>query len=173
MPKIGLPVRLHECRDYKGGEGSFANTLNGLSVRLSDNRGNNLEEGFPTSNPFTINGEAMAAEVYAFKRGRADTYRQREGIIFAVNGQTHGSLTRRFFARTSVGMGRLEDSILILVDCTNISGRKREDLFMNSRDRMEQGEFLHAIEKQIESILKEHSSLRELRERRRRRGCGV
>ena len=66
-------------------------------------------------------------------------------------------------------MGRLDpDSILVVVDCSDISGRRREDLFMNSRDRMEQGEFLRAIEKELESILKEHPSLRELRERRRR-----
>ena len=168
LPKIALPVRLHECRDYGGHEGSFSTTLNGLSVRLSDDRGQNLEEGFPTSNAFTITGEPMTAQVYAFKRGRADTYRKGEGIVFAVNGQTHGNLPRRFFTRKSIGMSRLEDSILVLLDCTNISGRKREDLFMNSRDRMEQGEFLRAIEKELESILKEHSSLRELRERRRR-----
>ena len=168
LPKIALPVRLHECRDYEGGVGSFANTLNGLSVRLSDDRGHNLEGGFPTSTAFTINGQPMTAEVYAFKSGRADTYRKGEGIIFSVNGQTHGSLPRSFFRRRSVGMSRLEDSILVIVDCDGIDTRRREDLFMNSRDRMERGEFLNLIEKELESILKEHPSLRELRERRRR-----
>ena len=168
LPRLALPIRLHECRNYKGRRGSFDTTLNGLSVRLSDDRGENLEEGFPTSSAFTINGEPMTAEVYAFKKGKADTYRKGEGIIFAVNGQTHGTLSRSFFTRGSVGMGRLEDSILVVVDCSDISGRRREDLFMNSRDRMEQGEFLRAIEKELESILKEHPSLRELRERRRR-----
>ena len=168
LPQIALPVRLHECRDYGGGRASFDTTLNGLGVRLSDDRGKNLEERFPTSHAFKIDGEPMTAEVYAFKRGRADTYRKGEGIILSVNGQTHGSLPRRFFARGAVGMGRLEDSILAMVDCSSISGRRREDLFMNSRDRMEQGEFLRAIEKELESILKEHPSLRELRERRRR-----
>ena len=168
LPRLALPIRLHECRNYKGRRGSFDTTLNGLSVRLSDDRGESLEGGFPTSNAFTINGEPMTAEVYAFKKGKADTYRKGEGIIFAVNGQTHGTLSRSFFTRRSVGMGRLEDSILVVVDCSDISGRRREDLFMNSRDRMEQGEFLRAIEKELESILKEHPSLRELRERRRR-----
>ncbi len=168
LPQVALPIRLHECRNYGGHEGSFSTTLNGLSVRLSDDRGKNLEEGFPTSSAFTVSGESITAEIYAFKRGRADTYRKSEGIVFAVNGQTHGSLPRSFFSRKSVGMGQLEDSILVLVDCSDIGIRKREDLFMNSRDRMEQGEFLRAIEKELESILKEHSSLRELRERRRR-----
>ena len=167
LPRVALPVRLHECRDYGGQPGSFDTTLNGLGVRLSDDRSENLEPGFPTSSSFTIRGEQMTAEVYAFKRGKADTYRKNEGIIFSVNGQTHGSLSRRFFSRRAVGMNRLEDSILVLVDCSRIGGRNREDLFMNSRDRMEQGEFLSAVEQELESMLKGNRLLRDLRERRR------
>ena len=168
LPQVALPIRLHECRDYTGRRGSFDTTLTGLSVRLSDDRGDNIEDGFPTSSSFTIAGEQMTAEIYAFKRGRAGTYRRGEGVVFVVNGQTHGSLPRRFFSRKAVRMNRLEDSILVVVDCSNISGRAREDLFMNSRDRMEQGAFLKDIEGELESILKENSLLRDLRERRRR-----
>ena len=168
LPRIALPIRLHECRDFGGHKGSFDTTLNGLGVRLSDDRSDNLEPGFPTSSTFTIFGQEMTAEVYAFKRSKADTYRKNEGIIFAVNGQTHGSLSRKFFSRKAVGMNRLEDSILIIVDCSRISGRVREDLFMNSRDRMEQGEFLSQIETDLASTIKNHQLLRDLRERRRR-----
>ena len=64
-------------------------------------------------------------------------------------------------------MNRLEDSILVVVDCSHIDGRSREDLFMNSRDRMERGDFLRGIENELESIIKENRLLRELRERRR------
>ena len=168
LPRIALPVRLHECRDYSGHQGSFDTSLSGLGVRLSDDRSKNLEPGFPTSTAFTIRGEQMTAEVYAFKRGKADTYKKGEGIIFAVNGQTHGSLYQNFFSRRSVGMDRLKDSILVIVDCSRISGRNREDLFMNSRDRMEQGEFLSAIEGELESTLKDNQLLRALKEQRRR-----
>ena len=168
LPRIALPARLHECRDYSGHTGSFDTTLNGLGVRLSDDRGENLEPGFPTSSTFTIRGEQMTAEVHAFKRGKADTYRKGEGVIFTVNGQTHGTISRAFFSRRAVQMNRLEDSILVIVDCSRISGRDREDLFMNSRDRMEQGEFLGAIERELESTLRDNQLLRALREQRRR-----
>ena len=168
LPGVALPIRLHECRDFGGHEGSFDTTLTGLSVRLSDDRSANLEPDFPTSSAFTIRGQEMTAEVYVFKRGKAETYRKDEGIIFAVNGQTHGSLAKRFFSRRSVGMNSLEDSILVLVDCSRLDGRTREDLFMNSRDRMEQGEFLSAIENELASILRDHQPLRDLREQRRR-----
>ena len=167
LPGIALPVRLHECRDYRGHDGSFDTTLTGLSVRLNDDRSENIEPGFPTSSAFSIRGQHMTAEVYAFKRSKAATYRKDEGIIFTVNGQTHGHLPKRFFGRTSVGMNSLEDSILVMVDCSLIDGRTREDLFMNSRDRMEQGEFLKLIEKELETMLKEHQLLRGLREQRR------
>ena len=173
LPGVALPIRLHECRDYSGHEGSFDTTLTGLGVRLSNDRSHNLEPDFPTSSAFTINGQEMTAEVYAFKRGesatyRAATYRKDEGIIFAVNGQTHGNLHKRFFSRKAVGMNSLEDSILVIVDCSRIDGRTREDLFMNSRDRMEQGEFLRTIESELTSLIRENQLLRDLRERRRR-----
>lgn len=168
LPQIALPVRLHECRDYSGHEGSFDTTLTGLGVRLSDDRNENLEPGFPASAVFSIRGQEMTAEIYAFKRGRADTYRKNDGVIFVVNGQTHGNLHSRFFSRRAVGLDSLKDSLLVIVDCSHIDGRSREDLFMNSRDRLEQGEFLKEIEAELAEGLKDNQLLRDLRERRRR-----
>ena len=167
LPKAALPIRLHECRDYRGHTGSFDTTLTGIGVRLSDDRSENLEPGFPSSSTITISEQKMSIAVYAFKRGKSDSYRGREGIIFTVNGQTHGTLSRAFFSRKSVGMNRLEDSLLVTVDCSRISGRRKEDLFMNSRDRMEQGEFLRAIENALGLILRNDPDLRALSAQRR------
>ena len=167
LPRVALPVRLHECRDYSGNEGSFDTTLTGLGVRLNDDRGSNLEPGFPISTALTIRGELITAEIFAFVRGRAPTYKKSEGVIFVVNGQTHGYLSHSFFSRKAVGLSQLHDSLLVVVDCTEISGRAREDLFMNSRDRLEQGEFLRNIQNELQRILKDNQSLRDLRERRR------
>ena len=168
LPYLALPIRLHECRNFRGNSGSYDTTLNGLGVRLSDDRRQNLEQGFPTSSTLTIDGEHMTVKIYAFKRGKADTYRKGEGIVFLRNGQTHGTLPRRFFSRRSVGMNRLDDSILVILDCSSISRRSQEDLFMNNRDGLEDGDFLQAIEEELESLLREHPRLRSLRESRRR-----
>ena len=168
LPRIALPVRLHECRDYRGRPGSFDTTLMGICVRLSDDRNESLEEGFPTSATCSINGEALTAEIYAFKKDKAKSYKKGEGIIFTVNGQTHGDLSQQFFGRRAVHLDRLRDSVLVIVDCSGLSVRSREDLFMNSRDRLEQGELLDAITEQLQALLKEHAGLRSLRERRRR-----
>ncbi|MCY4262049.1 MAG: hypothetical protein OXC97_01825, partial [Candidatus Dadabacteria bacterium] len=168
MPEIALPVRLHECRNFKGtAEASFATSLSGLVARLEDGRGGNLENGFPHAVPFQVEGHNMVARIYAFQKGKAQTYRTNEGIVFTINGQTHGSIPKTIFARNKVKMHRLADSLLVLVDCSKISVSAREDLFMNSRDRLSSGHLRGAIEKQMEDILANHQPLRDLRERRR------
>ena len=168
LPEVALPIRLHECRDYfKGHTGSFDNTLTGLCVRLKDGH-KNLEHGFPTSGRINTYGEDIPFEVYAFKsRKAADAYKRSEGVIFTVNGQTQGIIPRGFFGSNAVKMGRLEDSLLVILDCSGISWGGMEDLFMNSRDRLEQGEFLKNIKEELALLLRDHADLRALRERRR------
>jgi hypothetical protein len=169
LPDVALPVRLYECRPtYKGHEGSFENNLTGLGVRLEDDRASNLEIVPPPSCPISAMGEQMTATIYAFKKGKAETYRKHEGIIFTLNGQTHGHLTPDFFTRGAVGLGYLADSILVMVDCSRFTGRARELLFMNSRDRLRNGELKREIEDRLEEMLKQHQGLRDLKERRRR-----
>ena len=166
VSRPALPIRLHECRDYAGGPGSYDTNLNGIAVRLSDDRNENLQAGFPASNPVTIRSHQLPTSIYAFKRGKADNYKNAEGILFTVNGQTQGLLQQHFFGRKAEGLDRLRDSLLLIVDCTGLSGRLREDLFMNSRDRMEEGELLREIEDELETSLKTHQGLRDLRQQR-------
>ncbi len=170
LPEIALPMRLHECRSgYRGHVGSFETTLTGLRVRLEDDRAENLEPDFPASAPINVMGAEMTVTIYAFKKGRADTYRKNEGIIFVVNGQTHGSLTQDFFIRKKAGgLSYLADSLLVIVDCSRLKGRSLEDLFMNSRDRLSGGELRIEIERALEELVKNHDGLRDLKERRRR-----
>jgi hypothetical protein len=169
LPHIALPVRIHECRSgYRGEEArSFANSLVGLTVRLTENKGDNLEEGFPTTSSFVVRQERMTAQVFAFKPNKAETYRTNEGVIFAINGQSHGAIPKTMFERTRVRMGRIATSLLIVVDCSHLSVTAREDLFMNSRDRLSAGEFRKEIEEEIEAMVRDHPGLRELRDRRR------
>lgn len=168
LPEIGLPVRIHECRSYGGHEGSFDTTMTGLGVRLEDKKQENIEPDYPTTVPFKIaSGEEFSARIYAFKRGRADAYRKNEGIILTVNGQTHGYLPISFFGRKRVQMGYLSDSLLVFVDCTRLSNRAREDLFMNSRDRLSGGDLRVSLEEELEDLIHNHKGLRELRDRRR------
>ncbi|MCZ6776656.1 MAG: hypothetical protein O7D34_09395 [Ignavibacteria bacterium] len=170
LPDIGLPVRLYECRSsYKGHKGSFETTLNGLIVRLHDDKDKSLEQDFPTSHPMRIDGNPLSVTVYAFKVGKASTYRKAsEGILVTLNGQTQGLLSGRFFDRKRVGMSYLKDSLLVIVDCSAFDDVAIENFFMNSRDRMSKGEFRYKVERVLEKLLHEHKGLKDLKDKRRR-----
>lgn len=167
LPEIALPVRLHECRGYGGHAGSFETTLVGTIGRLKEDH-SNLEQGYPTSVPINIAGQQMLVSIYAFSDERAKTYTKNEGVIFVVNGQTHGHLPRTFFSRNKVKMGRLAESLLVIVDCSLISADAREDLFMSSRDRLSDGKLRKAVEDELEDVIAKHPGLRELRDKRKK-----
>ena len=168
LPTVALPVLIVERRKgYKGH--TLESVLSGLSVRLEEDKYENIEEGFPSSANVKINGQEMKIQIFVFKRGKETHYKTRkEGIIFTVNGQAHGFIPDSFFTRKSVGMSYLADSLLIIADCSKFDGRTREDLFMNSRDRLREGELKKEIESKLADLIKKHQGLRELKERRRR-----
>ncbi|MFC1712483.1 hypothetical protein ACFL6S_02375, partial [Candidatus Poribacteria bacterium] len=168
IPSIALPVRLYERREgYKAH--SMENILSGLTVRLDEDPRENLEPDFadPPSIALQVQDQSMKASIFVFKKGRSVNYKKSEGVIFTVNGQTRAHLQQSFFSRQSVGMGYLAESLLVIIDCSDLDGRAREDLFMNSRDRLRSGDLRSHIESNLEDLLKNHQGLRELRAQRR------
>jgi len=166
-PNMALPIKLFERRKGYSGH-TLETTLSGLSVRLEDDKRDNLEPGYPSSHAIACMGQQMTALVYAFRRGQSSNYRRHEGIIFTVNGQTHGYIPDHFFAKTSVAMSYLRNDLLVIVDCSSLDGRLKEDLFMNSRDRLCDCELKTQLELELERLIREHPGLRTLREKRRR-----
>jgi hypothetical protein len=166
LPTLALPVRLVERRTNYSGH-SMETTLAGLSVRLDEDRSSNLEDGFPSSARIHVSGQDAVLQLYVFKPGKKDNYASREGIVFTIQGQAHGWIDRQFFSRQSVGMSYLQNSILVLADCSSFGPRTREDLFMNSRDRLRDGDLKKIIETRVTELLSGHEGLRQLRERRR------
>jgi hypothetical protein len=169
LPEIALPIRIHECRGYKGDkERSFETPISGLSVRLEEGKGANLEDGFPLTLKLQVSGMRMTAKIYAFKEDKAQTYLKDEGVIFTVNGQAHGYLPKSIFSRPkAVGLPRLRDSLLVVVDCSTLTAIQREDLFMSSRDRLSKKPIRFSVEEEIEQVLKESPELRRLQQTRR------
>lgn len=167
MPHIALPVKLYERRkNYQGN--SFETVLSGLSVRVDEDRSDNIEENFPTSGSMTVSGQKMTYSIYVFKKGKHEKFTKDEGIVFTINGQTHGYLSKAFFNRKGVGMNYIAESILVILDCSEIDGRAREDLFMNSRDRLSTCPLKTEIENELEDVLKKHPGLGMLKDKRRR-----
>src|SRR3989338_5181082 len=164
MPDIALPIKIADLRFEK----SPIKMLSGLSVRLDEDKRENLEDGFPGSGEIAVERQKMDYSIYAFKSGKRDTYAGNEGIIFTVNGQVHGFLPKNFFERTDVKMGYISDSILVIINCSKVDRGMQEKLFMNSRDRLAGGPLQSDIERHLEDVIKNHEGLRALREKRRR-----
>ncbi|MBF4475931.1 hypothetical protein [Methanobacterium formicicum] len=172
LPSLTLPIRLFERRlGYKGH--SFESTISGLTVRLEEDKRKNMEKNFPSSDIISIKGQEMKVQLYAFKKdANVKNYKKNEGIIFTINGQSHGYIPTSFFRRKSVGMTYLRDSIFIIVDCTDFDRATTEKLFMNSRDRLRNNDIKKEIESELENLVKNHRGLKELREKRRREEIG-
>jgi hypothetical protein len=169
LPELALPVRLYECRPgYRGHKGSFQTNALGIGARLDRDKMSNLEAGFPAGGIVNLDGHAIRVRIYAFQPGKASDYRTaRQGVVFSVNGQAHANFSLDFFRRKSVGMSYLADSLIVLVDCSSIEGEMREDLFMNSRDRLGDTPLAIRLERELESLLSDDSDLRTLRNSRR------
>ena len=166
IPNIALPIRLYERRkEYKAH--SYESTLSGLSVRLEEDQNENLERSFPIDLP-PMKQQKISGNVYVFKKGKIDSYSKTEGVVFTVNGQTHGMLKRHFFDKDNVGLSYISDSLLVTLDCSNITNSEKEKLFMNSRDRLNKDASLKLeIEKELEIFLKNHKGLKEINNKRR------
>jgi|WetSurSiteA1Bulk_404760.scaffolds.fasta_scaffold00059_5 hypothetical protein len=171
-PDLGLPFRLHECR-YEGSKpGSFEHQVNGLRVRLHDQKDDVLEPEFPTYHNFeNIDGEKFSLALYAFKEDKAKDYRESEkGVIFVLNGQSQGWMEDRIFTRNKVGLGYLKNSLLLMVDCSELSYRGQEKFFVNDRVHIRKGtEFFKKVEEEIIDYLATHRGLQELQEERKRK----
>lgn len=176
LPELALPVRVFECRPGYGGErahaGSFATNALGLVARLDRDREGNLETGDPIGGVIALDdGKQIKLRVYVFKdKEKAKNYRQaRHGVVFGVNGQMHAAYSTEFFSRQRVNLSYLKDSLLVFADCSEIDGLTREDLFMNSRDRLRVNSVSKQLEEKLTTFLHDEPTLREIQNLRRQR----
>lgn len=171
---LGIPFRLHECRYPNDTPGSTEHQVNGIRVRLADDRGGALEliddlNKYPTDHTEVIDGETFHFIVYAFKAGKAPSYRDAEkGIVFTLNGQSQGWLDDQFYNRNRVGLGTLRTSLLTIVDCSELSYVMQEKLFVNDRVHLRKTPFRNLVEERLMHHLKHHQGLAKLQEERKR-----
>ena len=173
FPEPALPIRFHECRvGFKGHSGSFDTSMVGVVRTLDKDRNDPKRDAVEYYDRFTfdVDGEPFAGRIYLLKNPEtAKTYRRDEGIVFTYNGQAQATLSKDFFRRASVKQDYLWNSLLVFVDCTGISVRSHETLFMPSRDRLRDSELKRRLEEVLEDKLRTHGKLRELAGARRNR----
>lgn len=172
LPEPALPIRWHECRAFRGHTGSFDTTMKGVIPTLDDDRRDPKRDNVEWFDRFIldVDGEPFEGRIYLFKNSKAaEVYRRDEGIVFTLNGQMHATLSKDFFRRQSVKQDYLWNTLLVFVDCTAISVRAREMLFMPSRDRLRDRGFRRTLEEALEDKLKNHPKLKEIASARRDR----
>lgn len=165
--QLALPIRLSERRGYGGH--SPDTILTGMSVRVADDRSGILEPGFPDSGIVHVDGVGdVPVEVVAFQNGKGRSFLTPQAAIFmTVNGQVHGTMPRRFLAREAVKLDFIKNDVMVVLNCTDLPARLREDLFMPSRDRLRDGYAQRAIEEAMEQFLADHAPLQRLNRERR------
>ncbi len=177
LPDPALPIRFHECRNYKGHEGSYDTTMIGLINTLDEDRKSAKRKNVEWFDKFVIDvaGEKFTGYIYLFRkqakedsRNPIEGYRKDEGVVFVYNGQTHAYFSKDFFRRNAVKQDYLWNSLLVFIDCSKISIRGHEKLFMPSRDRLRDGDLKRNLEKEIEDKLKTHKELEKIANERRK-----
>jgi len=174
LTESALPVQIAECRPhFKEGRDrrSFVDEILGSITQLGnmdqDKRITRLETPDPINGSVTVNGTPLPVTVYVFKANEDSQKYNSKGIYFTINGQTHGIRPATFFTRKKINLGYIRDSIFAVVNCTHMTPEMREELFMNSRDRMRTNALSQELEDQLESFLGEEQTLQLLNRKRR------
>ncbi len=171
MPNAMLPVKLYECRGFRRVADQHPTmVLTGIMGRLQNlrNPSETLEwEGLPKSLEFRVDGQLLKVTVWAFKKSAAP-WRGTNGVLFTLNGQTHATVSDSYFERADIEMNALRKSLLVIVDCSNISSTHESALMMTSRDRLADSVFAKQIKDRLAEDLSAHPALRSLRNERSR-----
>lgn len=168
LPRITLPVRLHECRRKEADPRSTEWNLSGLARTLRNAR----DMKFTDTGKMFVEGQPITYEIFYLDESNAGIYRGKHGVIFSVAGQSHGTLDDRFFTQKAINLGALRKSLTVILDCSEVDVPYLENLTVNSRDRLSESEFRYAVESQIVEVLKEHRELRRLNRERKDRELG-
>ena len=171
IPGLAHPVYVWDCRAYEN-HGPY-NVLTGLNTRLEEDKSNLIEDGFPLSLSFQTEKtrENFDASIYLFKETVDKKTITRmtgdKGVFYVMNGQTHAMINNSFFS--TLGLGYLASHLLVLVDCSKISSRSFEDLFMASRDRLVKGGLAKEVEEGLKDEIKQEGIMDILKQKQNQR----
>ena len=176
IPGIALPVRLFERRagyfqDNKKKPSSNQAILKGLHTRFfnPDEANSDLEVPMFKIDLPPIREKKLNCSVYVFKeKKKLAQYARDEGIIYTINGQFHGHENKTFYTRKKIKLDYIGNSLLIELDCGNLNNVDIEEVFMNSRDRVNTGSMIYKeIQESLIECISENPKLKELNIKRR------
>jgi len=165
LPSIPYPIKILESRKFwPKSHTSYAYCL-GLSVRLDEDKRNNVEEGFPSTGFISIGNTDAPYRLYVMKKDvQVKRYSDKLGVIFEQNGQMQGYIDRSWF--TSLKMDYIRDSLAIIVSINDIDLETKTDLTMANREKLADSPVLNKIKKDLSDIIRNHAGLKELQNKR-------
>ena len=171
LPGAKIPINLMERREWefknRKSIPSMTARMYGHFTQFTQSK-KGLESGFPFVFPMEVDGEKLTITLLCFSNNSFKKNKRTEGVLFTLNGQTQGILKDTFFDRKRVALGYLKESLLVFVDCSNLSVKYREDLFMSNRQHLRNNSFKRKIEKLLEDELSQNKMLQKLQKRRRK-----
>ena len=173
MPKLPLPIRIHETRKKFQGKAEQSLTMRGFS-NFQENQFYKLKENSPLESISPRRGfircknYKITYDIFCFKQNKGPTYIPgKAGLLWTVNGQTHAISNKNLFTSDKVGFNSIVNDLIIVIDCTSIEGADREDFFKSSRDRLNTDFHLYKeIRDSLAEDLSNHTSLQELQQKR-------
>ena len=160
-----LPTRVFECRQHFTRRST---TIVGLYTRLQDDRRSKVEPGFPIGGQIRTSLGEFDYQIFILKEGVDNRpFSPDAGVLFLLNGQTHGILPRTFFTKKSNNLSYLKDHLVIILDCSKLSYQQLENMFQTSRDRIKKSDETQELEAKLSEILSQNAKLRELSAARR------
>ena len=173
MPKLPLPIRVHETRKKFQGKAEQSLTMRGFS-NFQENQFHKLKENSPLEDISPRRGfircqdYKITYDIFCFKLNKGPTYIPfKAGLLWTVNGQTHAISGKNLFTSDKVGFNSIVKDLIIVIDCSSIEGADREDFFKSSRDRLNTEFNLYKeIRNSLAEDLSNHSALQELQQKR-------
>ncbi len=175
--KPALPIWLHEKRKYGTPQDVLSIAVYGNHVRINNpDRTDELLERLPIYEKLQDeNIGIVTVHVIVFKKGenqQQQSERKRtyigsgRNVIYTLNGQVQGTEGQSFITQY-LKYNFLKDSMLIVIDCSQIKTEFRQDLFMANRSNLRQSDKSEKLKQKVIDTLKGNGTLRELNTQRK------
>lgn len=159
LPNMPIPAIIYDRRYcFNTDSNKMYTYFKGNEDRLKKD----IETNFPLKFIINVDNQEILLKIYLLKSN--DSYKDKEGIVYVVNGQVHGITADRLFDRKEIALDYIKDKLLIYADVTNISIHHREQLFMANREKLRESNFKLEIEKQIIEQVKNTKLIKEKQE---------
>lgn len=159
---LPLPISLYEKRDYVLKNPS--KIVLGNRIRITVDSRDSVKEviTFNLGNE-TILGNVKIEVIIFNHKVDHNEFIKNKSIIFTQNGQVHGFEGQSFISQ-ELGFSLLKKTMLIHVNCTDISTSLRQDLFMANRTHLKNSHKTEMLRSEIINLLKKSEVLKSLNE---------